>query len=73
MRFLVLSPLLSMYFLLAACQGSGLGGGTGLQGNDGGSSPVNPSEERSYKQAILKCYKTGGTRVVKIEGQLKCY
>lgn len=52
------------------CAGTG---GSGLSGNDGGSSPNNAKEEISYKKALLKCYKTGGHRVVKIEGRLRCY
>lgn len=44
-----------------------------VTGNEGGSAPVNKSEEKEYKRAILKCYKTGGTRVVKVEGELRCF
>lgn len=44
-----------------------------LAGNDNGSEPVNESESVEYKKALLRCYKTGGTRVVKITGQLRCY
>ena len=46
---------------------------TGVSGNDGGSVPVNKEEELDYKKAVNRCYKTGGTRVVKIMGQLRCY
>ena len=45
----------------------------GVQGNENGSKPINKREEVSYKRAILKCYKTGGSRIVKIEGRLNCY
>jgi hypothetical protein len=71
MRTLVLGPMLVITLLLSACQSGG--SGPELSGNEGGSEPINPTEERAYKRAILKCYKTGGSRVVKIEGQLKCY
>lgn len=37
------------------------------------SEPINSIEERRYKQAMIRCAKTGGTRVVKIAGILKCY
>lgn len=45
----------------------------GLSGNEGGSEPVNANEEIKYKQALTRCYKTGGTRIVKIMGKLRCY
>jgi hypothetical protein len=45
----------------------------GVRGNDGGSDPINDKEEVRYRSALLKCYKTGGSRIVKIEGQLRCY
>jgi hypothetical protein len=48
-------------------------GGGSVTGNEGGSTPVNKKEEFEYKRAIVRCYKTGGTRVVKIMGQLRCY
>lgn len=74
MRTLVFGPMLIVCLALGACQSGGGGGGSdGVSGNEGGSEPVNPTEERAYKRAILKCYKTGGSRVVKIEGQLMCY
>ncbi|NRA63608.1 MAG: hypothetical protein HRU19_03950 [Pseudobacteriovorax sp.] len=51
---------------LFACQSGG--GADGMS-----SSPINAKEETRYKQALLKCYKTGGSRIVKIEGKLRCY
>ncbi len=63
--------------LLALCTaiflGCASGGGGGVQGNEGGSEPSNEKEAVAYKKALLKCYKTGGHRIVKIEGQLRCY
>jgi hypothetical protein len=44
-----------------------------VPGNDEGSKPLNDQEAMDYKRAILRCYKTGGTRVVKIEGNLRCF
>jgi hypothetical protein len=39
----------------------------------GNSTPINGTEANLYKQAIIRCHKTGGTRVVKINGQLRCF
>lgn len=48
-------------------------GGGSVTGNEGGSEPVNETEANEYKKAVVRCYKTGGTRVVKVMGALKCY
>jgi len=53
--------------IFSGCQSSG------SYGNEGGTSPINSEEELQYNQAIVRCYKTGGTRVVKILGRLRCY
>jgi len=71
MRFILALQLIAT-LSLTACAGMG-GGGGHSNANENGSSPINTTEERDYKRAISKCYKTGGSRVVKIEGQLKCY
>lgn len=71
MRFIFALQLVAT-LSLTACAGGG-GGGGATQGNENGSSPINKEEENAYKRAINKCYKTGGSRVVKVEGQLKCY
>ena len=57
-----------MSLMLSGCATGGAG-----SNNEGGSSPVNEEEDRVYKRALLKCYKTGGSRIVKITGQLRCY
>jgi hypothetical protein len=57
-----------MSFLFTACASSGLN-----LHNDNGSEPLNEKERIEYKRAVLKCYKIGGNRVVKIEGELKCF
>ncbi len=49
------------------------GGGGTVVGNESGSAPINQEESNAYKKAIVRCYKIGGTRVVKIEGTLRCY
>ncbi len=48
-------------------------GSGGVTGNEMGSSPINKSEETAYRKAVNRCYKTGGTRVVKIKGKLRCF
>ena len=50
----------------AACQ-------TSVAGNENGSDPINNAEANEYKKAVVRCYKMGGTRVVKIMDQLRCY
>lgn len=61
-------------FALGGCAGGGGGGGGGASAASGPSSePINPKEAREYKQALLRCHKTGGTRIVKITGKLRCY
>ena len=42
-------------------------------GNELGSDPVNDEEAAAYNRAVLRCYRTGGSRVVKIEGRLRCF
>ncbi|MBC7660728.1 MAG: hypothetical protein H7249_13615 [Chitinophagaceae bacterium] len=70
MRFILgLQLVVTLTLTLTACAGMG----STSKGNDDGSSPINASEEKDYKRAINKCYKTGGSRVVKVEGQLMCY
>lgn len=68
MRHLNWAIFLLMNFLFAACASSGLN-----LHNDNGSEPLNEQERIEYKRAVLKCYKIGGNRVVKIEGELKCF
>lgn len=58
--------------IVTSCAGGG-GSSASQSANEGGSSPINAQEETEYKRAINKCYKTGGSRVVKVEGRLMCY
>ncbi|MDD9951302.1 MAG: hypothetical protein OXT67_07015 [Zetaproteobacteria bacterium] len=37
------------------------------------SKPVNKKESIAYKQALIRCHKTGGTRIVKINSVLRCF
>jgi hypothetical protein len=69
LRLVAPSLLLALAASAVGCQG----GGGGISGNEGGSEPVNSSEANEYKKAVVRCYKTGGTRVVKIMGELRCY
>ena len=70
-KFFACTTLISLG-LLSACSGGG-GGNVDLSANEYGSEPINDKEAIRYKKALLKCYKTGGQRVVKIEGRLRCY
>ncbi len=72
MRYILALQLIAI-LLTSSCAGMGDSGSSHPNGNENGSNPINPTEDRNYKRAISKCYKTGGSRVVKIEGQLMCY
>ncbi|MBP9706625.1 MAG: hypothetical protein KBD78_03215 [Oligoflexales bacterium] len=63
--------ILGLLFPFAvSCAG---GGGGSVIGNQGGSEPINQDEAVNYQKAINRCYKTGGSRIVKIEGRLRCF
>ncbi len=64
-------PVIAAVIWLSACAGGS--GSSTVAGNENGSQPTNPQEINEYKRAVHKCYKTGGTRVVKINGKLRCY
>ena len=66
----ILAPLVAAVWILSSCAS---GGGGSLGANEGGSQPINDKETKEYKKSLLKCYKTGGTRIVKIEGRLRCF
>lgn len=70
----VLAALLPCAVVLpfTACATGG-GSSGAVVGNENGSEPVNDAEALEYKKAIVRCYKTGGNRVVKIMGELRCY
>ena len=57
---------------LGACATGAGGGGDSITSKES-SSPLNRREEVEYKAALLRCYKTGGTRIVKISGNLRCF
>ena len=53
--------------LLAACQS------LQVPGNEEGSDPINTDEQRAYMKAVRRCHKMGGSRVVKVQGELRCF
>ena len=67
-RTFVLS-LISVWTLLLGCQSAKVD----LSANENGSVPVNEQEAVQYKKALLRCYKSGGSRVVKMMGELRCF
>lgn len=73
MAFLPRLVCVALLFVLTSCQTGGDGGGTSVSGNDKGSPPQNSEEASEYQRAVNRCHRTGGTRVVKIMGELKCY
>ncbi len=68
MQSLVISTFLIFATSLSSCQS-----GFTLTGNEGGSVPVNDQEGYELQKAVNRCHRTGGTRVVKVKGELKCY
>jgi hypothetical protein len=44
-----------------------------VAGNEEGSLPANENEQRDYMKAVRRCHKMGGSRVVKIQGELRCF
>lgn len=65
-RKIVMMVLVTLSFSWLGCQAGGSQNGESSQ-------PLNQEEAANYKRALLLCYKTGGTRVVKIEGNLRCF
>lgn len=51
--------------VLAACSSGSL--------RKGSSEPINDKEALLYHQELIRCNKTGGTRVVKIKGKIHCF
>ncbi len=61
---LVVTSLIS----ISSCQST-----SSVAGNEDGSPPNNDLEAHEYQKAVNRCHRTGGTRVVKIMGELRCY
>jgi hypothetical protein len=57
----------------SACETSQKSDAFSVSGNEGGSEALNPQEGYELQKAVNRCHRTGGTRVVKIKGELKCY
>lgn len=72
LRSVITAIILGTAILSVSCAVGG-GGGGGTAGNETGSEPINDKEALEYKKATVRCYKTGGSRVVKIMGELRCY
>ena len=70
MKFLQ-AILFATFLFMSGCAGSSSGGGVGMPGES--SEPINSVEETQYRKALTRCYKTGGTRIVKINSYLHCY
>ena len=64
----IIIAFLSLSFLSACAAGMG-----GISGNENGSEPINEQEVLAYQKAVTRCYKTGGSRIVKIDGKLRCF
>ena len=65
--------LLTLISGLSACQTGSQSAAYSVTGNEGGSEALNPQEGYELQKAVNRCHRTGGTRVVKIKGELKCY
>ncbi|MBP6217841.1 MAG: hypothetical protein KA436_04565 [Oligoflexales bacterium] len=63
--FLMLSLLLPLASFSSSC--------TTKRDNAMGSDPLNGTEAQLYEQALIRCHKTGGSRIVKIQGRLRCF
>jgi hypothetical protein len=68
MKIYTLAVLTTTLSAILGCASGGV-----ISGNDEGSEPVNSREVSDYQGAIIRCQKTGGSRIVKIEGQLRCF
>ena len=59
-------PLILSILCLSCVNGPTRNGGAN-------SEPINPKEDKIQKQSLIRCYKTGGSRIVKIDGVLRCF
>lgn len=50
---------------IAGCQTNDLGTGS--------TEPLNDAEKLDYHRALNRCLKSGGSRIVKVLNQLRCY
>jgi hypothetical protein len=60
-------------FCLLFCLGCAATGISKKENKGAGSDPVNHKEAILQKQALIRCHKTGGTRIIKINNVLRCF
>jgi hypothetical protein len=75
-RIVLILVFMIIGYLVEGCQsggGGGFGGSSQSQNSLGGTEPINQKEQLQYQKSLLKCVKSGGSRIVKIEGDLRCY
>jgi len=65
---ILLIALPILFVTVSGCQATG-----SVRGNEGGSEPLNEQESLDYQKAVSRCLKTGGSRIVKVKGELRCY
>ena len=70
MKLVLSAFFLSLMTLFSGCQSMGPGV---VQGNENGSLPISEQEAFDMQKAVNRCQRSGGTRVVKIRGELRCY
>jgi hypothetical protein len=59
--------LVTGVFLTASCRSFH------IEGNQGGSLPINEHEFHQMQREVQSCHRAGGTRVVKITGNMRCF
>ncbi len=70
MKVFFSSLMIAGFALLSGCQSVS---GFSVLGNEGGSQPISEQEAYDMQKAVNRCHRSGGTRVVKIRGDLRCY
>lgn len=70
MKLVFSSLLIWAIAMLSGCQTMG---NASVIGNEGGSQPISEQEAYDMQKAVNRCHRSGGTRVVKIRGELRCY
>jgi hypothetical protein len=60
-------------FAVAALCATGACSSLQVAGNESGSEPINAEEQKEYMKAIRRCHKMGGSRIVKFQGELRCF
>lgn len=68
MKYFIVIMMCVFASIVSSCQSSGH-----VAGNENGSQPINEHEGYDMQKAVNRCHRTGGSRVVKIKGELKCF